>query len=135
MVTQSPVALFQGFVTRKARESGSSEIDVHDMLKLPSTQPPDLVNVPHAASASTSAKHDIVDQFAIVAKPNFYKEYSDGDDEYCPSPLDRYTEMGLIKSNVDYDDDSTFADEEPDEDMSYYCNDEEKGRRCVVAGI
>jgi hypothetical protein len=39
-------------------------------------------------SASTSAEHDIVDQFAIVAKPNLYKEYSDGDDEYCPSPLD-----------------------------------------------
>ncbi len=38
-------------------------------------------------------------------------------------------EMGLIKSNVDYDDDSAFADEEPEEDMSYYCDDEENGRR------
>jgi hypothetical protein len=35
--------------------------------------------------------------------------------------------MGLIKSNVDYDDDSAFANKEPEEDMSYYCNDKEKG--------
>ncbi len=28
---QSPLALFQGFVSRKARESGSSEADVYDM--------------------------------------------------------------------------------------------------------
>ena len=99
------------------------------MLKLPSTQLPDSINVPHAASASTSAEHDMVDQFAIVAKPNLYKEYSYGDDEYCPSPLDWYSVMGLIKSNVDNDDDSAFADKEPEEDMSYYYNDEEKGRR------
>ncbi len=37
--------------------------------------------------------------------------------------------MGLIKSNVDYDDDSAFADKEPEEDMTYYRNDEENGRR------
>ncbi len=35
--------------------------------------------------------------------------------------------MGLIKSNVGYDDDSAFADKEPEENMTYYCNDEEKG--------
>ncbi len=106
---QSPLALFQGFVSRKARESGSSEADVYDMLKLPSMQPSDPVNVPHAASASTSAEHDIFDQFAIVAKQNLYKEYSDGDDEYCPLPLDGYSAIGFIKSNVDYDDSSAFA--------------------------
>jgi hypothetical protein len=126
---QSPLAFFQGFVSKKVRESGSSKADVYDMLKSPSTQLPDPVNMPHAASASTSAEHDIVDQFAIIAKPNLYKEYSDGDDEYCPSPLDRYCAMGLIKSNVDYDDDSAFAVKEPEEDMSYYCDDEEKGCR------
>ncbi len=59
------------------------------------------------------------------------KEYSDGDDEYCPPPLDRYSVMGLIKSNVNYVDDSAFADKEPEEDMSYYCDDEEKGCRGV----
>jgi hypothetical protein len=64
-------------------ESGSSEADVYDTLKLPSTQPPDPVNVQHAASASTSAEQDIVDQFAIVAKPKLHNEYSDGDDNYC----------------------------------------------------
>ncbi len=123
---QSPLALFQGFVSRKARESGSSEADVYDMLNLPSMQLPDPVNVPHAASASTSAEHDIVDQFAIVAKQNLYKEYSDGDDDYCPSPLDGYSAMRLIKSNVNYDDDSAFVNEEPEEVMSYYCDDEKR---------
>ena len=102
---------------------------MYDMLKLISTQPPDLVNVPHAASASTSAEQDIADQFAIVAKPKLYREYSDGDDDYCPLPLDQYSEMGLIKSNVSYDDGSVFDDKEPEEDMSYYWDDEEKGRR------
>jgi hypothetical protein len=124
---QSPLALFEEFVSSKARESGSSKADVDDMLKLPSTQPPDPVNVPHAASASNSAEHDIVDKFAIVAKQNRYKEYCDGDYDYCPSPLDRYSAMGLIKSNVNYDDDSAFADEEPEEDMTYCHDDEEKG--------
>jgi hypothetical protein len=37
--------------------------------------------------------------------------------------------MGLIKSNVNYDDDSAFAGKEPKDDMSYYCDDEEKGHR------
>ncbi len=55
---------------------------MYDMLKLPSTQPPDPVNVPHAASASTSAEHDIVDEFAIVAKRICYKEDNEGDDGY-----------------------------------------------------
>ena len=119
----------QQVTTRKARESGSSEADVYDMLKSPSTQPPDPVNVPHAASAFTSAEQDIAHQFAIVAKPNLYKEYSDGDDNYCPLPLNRYSEMRLIKSDVNYDDDSAYADKEPEEDMSYYCDDEEKGCR------
>ena len=62
----SPLVLFEDFVGRKARDSGSSKADVYDMLKSPSTQPPDPVNVPHAASASTSAEHDIVDEFAII---------------------------------------------------------------------
>ncbi len=124
---QSPLALFQGFVTRKARESGSSEADVYDVLKMASTQPPDPVNVQHAASVSTTAEQDVVDRFAIVTKPKLHNEYSDGDDGYCPLSLDWYSEMGLIKSNVNYDDDSAFADEEPEEDMSYYCDDEEKG--------
>ena len=125
---QSPLAIFQGFIRGKARESGTSEADVYDMLQFPSTQQPDPVNVPHAASASTSADHDLVNLFDIVAKPNCHNEYSDGDDDYFPSPPDRYSEMGLIKSNVDYDDDSASADEEPEEDMSYYCDDAETGR-------
>jgi hypothetical protein len=130
LAEQSPLALFQGFVMRKARESGSSEADVYDMLKTPSTrQPTDPVNVQYAVVASTSAEQDIVDQFAIVAKPKLHNKYSDGDDDYCPSPLDRYSEMGLIKSNVNYDDDSAFADKDPEEEMSHYCDDEEKGRR------
>ncbi len=84
---------FKDLSVGKRRESDSSKADVCYMLKSPSTQLPDPVNVPHAASASTSAELDIVDRFAIVAKPNLYKEYSDGDDESCPSPLDRYSAM------------------------------------------
>ena len=100
-------------------ESGSSKADVYDVLKLPLTQPSNPVNVQHAASASTSAEQDIVDQFVIVANLKLHNEYSDGDDNYCPLPLDWYSEMGLIKSNVNYDDDSAFADREIEEDMSY----------------
>jgi hypothetical protein len=129
LAEQSPLALFQGFIKRKVRESGSSKADVYDMLKLPSTQPPDPVHVQHATSASTSAQQDIVDLFAIVVNPKIHNKYSDGDDDYRPSPLDRYSEMGLITSNVNYDDGSVFDDKEPEEDMSYYWDDEEKGRR------
>ena len=110
---------------------------MYNMLKLPSTQQPDPVNLPHAASASTSADHDLIDLFDIVAKPNCHNKYSDGDDDYFSSPPDQYSEMGLIQSNIDYDDDSAFADEEPEEDMSYDCDDEEKdcrGRKLSEGG-
>ncbi len=34
--------------------------------------------------------------------------------------VDQYNDLGISKSNLNYDDDSDFADEEPLVDMSYY---------------
>jgi hypothetical protein len=34
--------------------------------------------------------------------------------------VEQYDEFGIVKSNLNYEDDSVFADEEPPADMSYY---------------
>ncbi len=34
--------------------------------------------------------------------------------------VDEYNELGIIKSNINYDDDSDFANEEPSVDTTYY---------------
>ncbi len=34
--------------------------------------------------------------------------------------FDQYNEYGIVKSNINYDKDSNFADEQPPPDMSYF---------------
>ena len=44
-----------------------------------------------------------------------------GDDDYVmEKDVEKYDEFGIVKVNLNYDDDSDFADEKPPADMSYY---------------
>jgi hypothetical protein len=51
--------------------------------------------------------------------------YDDGlgignDDYVMEKDVEQYDEFGIVKVNLNYDDDSDFADEKPPADMSYY---------------
>jgi hypothetical protein len=79
--------------------------------------PPDPRNIPTAATAAAAATDEGSGEFGI----GIGDDEGIGKDEYVvEKDVDQYNDLGIIKSNLNYDDDSVFADEEPPVDMSYY---------------
>jgi hypothetical protein len=73
--------------------------------------PKDPGNIPASATAAAATTDEVVR----------YDGLGIGDDDYVvEKDVEQYNEFGILKSNLNYDDDSDFANEEPPADMSYY---------------
>ena len=117
----------------------------YDILMAPHSQDPP--NVPTAAAAAGASRHlyddedeyndeDEVDRHALERSiMNEVEGMGMGDDDYvAESNVDDYDELGIVKSNIDYDEDSDFADEAPPPDMSYYRETNVKRGRAMNKG-
>ncbi len=90
---------------------------------------PDPDNIPTVvtagAGASAAAADNAAEDVAVGQQLGFGigigHDEGIGDDEYVvEKDVDEYNELGIIKSNINYDDNSDFASEEPSVDMTYY---------------
>jgi len=58
-----------------------------------------------------------------------------GDDDIVTEPnVDDYTEYGLVKSTINYDDDSAFEDDEVPQDMNYFRDKNGRPGRALMDG-
>ncbi len=81
-----------------------------------SPNPPDPTNIPRAATAAAATTDEVTgyDELGIG------NEGIGNDDYVMEKDVEQYDEFGIVKVNLNYDDDSDFADEKPPGDMSYY---------------
>ena len=108
--SRSPIAIVKRFLQRSAEEAVQQQLaGVYASLVGP-PNPPDPRNIPAVATAAAATTDEVA-----------YDGLGIGDDDYVvEQDVEQYNEFGIIKSNINYDDDSDFADEEPPSDMSYY---------------
>ena len=110
----------------------SSGINYDVFLPPPVDDPP---NIPPAATAAaaTSNMENVAD--SETDEEDGSGSEIDDDEEYTADITAQYNEYGLVRSNINYDDDSAFEDEEPVQDMSYYrAPDGRKGRKLTAGG-
>jgi hypothetical protein len=115
---RSPIAIVKRFLQRSAQEAVQQQLaGVYTSLVGPQN-PPDPRNIPAEATAAAATADEEVtglDDGLGIGDEGI------GDDDYVmEKDVDKYDEFQIVKVNLNYDDDSDFADEKPPADMSYY---------------
>ncbi len=109
--SHSPIAIVKQFLQRSAQEAVQQQLaGVYASLVGP-PNPPDPRNIPAAATAAAATTDEVAGYNGLGIGNNDYVVEKD---------VEQYDEFGIVKSNLNYDDDSDFVDEEPPADMSYY---------------
>jgi hypothetical protein len=130
----TPIAILRCFIQRSAERADRMEnclAGVYASLMSPSIADPE--NIPPAATAmaignaaTTAASIGRESDGADEVREQL--EFGIGDDKYVfEKNVQQYNKFGVIRSSIDYDEDSAFEDKEPTFDMSYY---RETGGRC-----
>jgi hypothetical protein len=99
--------------------------DAYNCLMAPRQSNVDPEHVPPVAAAAASVSAlgntDYYEEGDEVSRQLLLEGGGMGTDEFVEEAnFDQYNEYGIVKSNINYDTDSDFADEEPPPDMSYY---------------
>ncbi len=121
----SAIAIFQDFIHRSASRAVQEHLaGVYACLAGPADRIPEPDNIPPVATAAAATAFERPGD-AVARDLQFgYEAGHDegiGDDKYVvEKSVDEYNEIGIVKSNINYDEDSDFADEKPAFDMSYY---------------
>ena len=127
---RSPIAIVKRFLQRSAQEAvQQQQAGVYASL-IRSPNPPDPTNIPGAATAAAATTDEVTgyDELGIGDK-------GIGDDDYVmEKDVEKYDEFGIVKVNLNYDDDSDFADEKPPADMSYYRDTNDMHGRNLIRG-
>ena len=127
---RSPIAIVKRFLQRSAQEAvQQQQAGVYASL-IRSPNPPDPTNIPGAATAAAATTDEVTgyDELGIGDK-------GIGDDDYVmEKDVEKYDEFGIVKVNLNYDDDSDFADEKPPADMSYYRDTNDMRGRNLIRG-
>ena len=79
---------------------------------------------------------DLLGDFLEHNVGDYLEDYEGvGDDDIVAERnVDDYTECGLVKSTIDYDDDSAFEDDEVPQDMNYYRDTNGRPGRSLIDG-
>lgn len=138
---RSPIAIVKRFLQKKAQEAVQQQLAGVYASFMGSPHPPDPTNIPGAAATAGAAA-----AAAATSTDDNMTGYSDGlvigaegiigDDDYVvEKDVERYDEFGIVKVNLNYDDDSDFADDIPPADMSYYRDTKDmRGRNLTKGG-
>ena len=99
-------------------------------------------NIPPVATAAAATAVERPGDAVSVARDlqfGYEIEHDDegiGEDEYVlEKNVDEYNKIGIVKSNIYYDEDSDFADEEQAVDMSYFRSNNGRRGRSLTMGV
>ena len=116
---RSPIAIVKRFLQKKGQEAVQQQLAGVYASLMGSPHPPDPTYIPGAATAGAAAAAD--DEMTGYGDGLVIGDEGIGEDDYVvEKDAERYDQYGIVKINVNYDDDSDFADEKPPADMSYY---------------
>jgi hypothetical protein len=101
---RSPIAIVKRFLQKKAQEAVQQQLTGVYASLMGTPHPPDPTNIPGAATAAAATTDEVTG-------------YDDGlgignDDYVMEKDVEQYDEFGIVKVNLNYDDDSVFANEE-----------------------
>jgi hypothetical protein len=125
--SRTPIAILHHFIQRSAERANRMEnclAGVYASLMSPSIADPE--NIPPAATAAAigNAATTVVSsgrESDGAGEVREQLEFGIGDDKYVfEKNVQQYNKFGVIRSSINYDEDSAFEDEEPTFDMSYY---------------
>jgi hypothetical protein len=125
--SHSPIPIVKRFLQRSAQDAVQQQLAGAYASLVGPPNPPDPRNIP-AAATSAAATTDFVAG---------YDGLGIGDDDYVVEKgVEQYNEFGIVKSNLNYNDNSDFTDEEPPADMSFYTRDtnDMRGRNLTRGG-
>jgi hypothetical protein len=114
----SAIAIFEDFIHRSASRAVQEHLTgMYACLAGPADRIPEPDNIPPVATAAAATAVEIPGD-AVARDLQFGYEAGHGEglgeDEYVvEKSVDEYNKIGIVKSNINYDEDSDFANEKP----------------------